>query len=54
VFVCLGGFLGSLIFTSRSGSYVVSLFDDYLVPMILLIIVIAQNVTLAWIYGVAR
>uniref|UniRef100_A0A8C0XST5 Transporter n=1 Tax=Castor canadensis TaxID=51338 RepID=A0A8C0XST5_CASCN len=52
VFVCLGGFLGSLIFTSRSGSYVVSLFDDYLVPMILLIIVLAQNVTLAWIYGV--
>ncbi|XP_025705619.1 orphan sodium- and chloride-dependent neurotransmitter transporter NTT5-like isoform X2 [Callorhinus ursinus] len=52
--VCLGGFLGSLIFTSHSGSYIMSLFDDCLVPLILTIIVAFQNVALAWIYGARR
>ncbi|XP_021536760.1 orphan sodium- and chloride-dependent neurotransmitter transporter NTT5-like [Neomonachus schauinslandi] len=54
VIVCLGGFLGSLIFTSHSGSYIMSLFDDCLVPLILIIIVAFQNVALAWIYGARR
>ncbi|XP_047565325.1 orphan sodium- and chloride-dependent neurotransmitter transporter NTT5-like isoform X3 [Lutra lutra] len=54
VFVCLGGFLGSLIFTSHAGSYVMSLFDDCLVPLTLIIIVAFQNVALAWIYGARR
>lgn len=54
VIVCLGGFLGSLIFTSHSGSYIMSLFDDCLVPLILTIIVAFQSVALAWIYGARR
>ncbi|XP_059009403.1 orphan sodium- and chloride-dependent neurotransmitter transporter NTT5-like [Mustela lutreola] len=54
VFVCLGGFLGSLIFTSHAGSYVMSLFDDCLVPLTLIIIVAFQNMALAWIYGARR
>ncbi|CAH7457211.1 orphan sodium- and chloride-dependent neurotransmitter transporter NTT5 [Phodopus roborovskii] len=54
VIVCLGGLLGSLVFTSRSGSYVVFLFDDHLVPMVLVIIVVFQNLSLAWVYGVKR
>lgn len=44
----------SLVFSSRSGSYVVFMFDDYLVPMILAIIVVFQNMSLAWVYGVKR
>ncbi|XP_076987308.1 orphan sodium- and chloride-dependent neurotransmitter transporter NTT5-like isoform X2 [Tamandua tetradactyla] len=54
VVTCLGGFLGSLIFTSHSGNYVLCLFDDHLVPLTLVIIVIFQNVALAWIYGAKR
>ncbi|XP_034494457.1 orphan sodium- and chloride-dependent neurotransmitter transporter NTT5 isoform X2 [Ailuropoda melanoleuca] len=52
--VCLGGFLGSLIFTSHPGSYIMSLFDECLVPLTLIIIVAFQNVALAWIYGARR
>ncbi|KAL1769326.1 orphan sodium-and chloride-dependent neurotransmitter transporter NTT5-like [Sigmodon hispidus] len=54
VFVCMGGLLGSLIFTSQSGSYVVFLFDDLLVPMVLIVIVMFQNLSLAWVYGIRR
>ncbi|OWK16429.1 hypothetical protein Celaphus_00004720 [Cervus elaphus hippelaphus] len=52
--VCLGGFLGSLIFTSRAGSYIMYLFDDLVVPLSLVITVVFQNVALAWIYGAGR
>ncbi|XP_065775459.1 orphan sodium- and chloride-dependent neurotransmitter transporter NTT5-like [Muntiacus reevesi] len=52
--VCLGGFLGSLIFTSRAGSYIMYLFDDLVVPLSLVITVIFQNMALAWIYGAGR
>uniref|UniRef100_A0A8C9DEI1 Transporter n=1 Tax=Prolemur simus TaxID=1328070 RepID=A0A8C9DEI1_PROSS len=54
VLVCLGGFLGSLIFTSHAGSYIMSLIDDHLVPLTLIIIVTFQNMALAWIYGARR
>ncbi|XP_041590338.1 sodium-dependent neutral amino acid transporter B(0)AT2-like [Vulpes lagopus] len=54
VLICLGGFLGSLIFTSQAGSYIMSLFDDYLIPLTLVIIVTFQNVALACIYGARR
>lgn len=52
--ICLGGFLGSLIFTSQSGSYVMSLVDETLVPLTLFTIVVFQNGTLAWVYGANR
>ncbi|XP_006868465.1 PREDICTED: uncharacterized protein LOC102832911 [Chrysochloris asiatica] len=54
VVICLGGLLGSLVFASRPGSYIMSLFDEHLVPLILVIIVTFQNVSLAWIYGARR
>ncbi|CAD7692366.1 unnamed protein product [Nyctereutes procyonoides] len=54
VLICLGGFLGSLIFTSHAGNYIMSLFDDYLIPLTLVIIVTFQNVALACIYGARR
>ncbi|XP_041516289.1 orphan sodium- and chloride-dependent neurotransmitter transporter NTT5-like [Microtus oregoni] len=45
VTVCLGGLLGS---------YVVFLFDDHLVPMVLVVIVVLQNLSLAFVYGIRR
>ncbi|XP_039734634.1 orphan sodium- and chloride-dependent neurotransmitter transporter NTT5-like [Pteropus medius] len=54
VLVCLGGFLGSIIFTSHAGSYIMSLLDQNLVPLILVVIVAFQNVGLAWVYGAKR
>ncbi|KAM5297518.1 sodium-dependent neutral amino acid transporter B(0)AT2-like [Glossophaga mutica] len=52
--ICFGGFVGSLVFTSHSGSYIVSLFDEHVVPLSLAIIVAFQNLTLAWVYGANR
>ncbi|XP_036996843.2 orphan sodium- and chloride-dependent neurotransmitter transporter NTT5-like [Artibeus jamaicensis] len=52
--ICLGGFMGSLVFTSQPGSYILSLFDEHVVPLVLIIIVAFQNVTLAWVYGANR
>lgn len=46
--------MGSLVFTSHPGSYIVSLFDEHVVPLTLVIIVAFQNVTLAWVYGANR
>lgn len=40
VVVCLGGFLGSFVFISRFGSYIMFLFDDRLVLLIFIIIVV--------------
>ncbi|KAH0503622.1 Sodium-dependent neutral amino acid transporter B(0)AT2 [Microtus ochrogaster] len=54
VTVCLGGLLGSLVLSSRAGSYVVFLFDDHLVPMVLVVIVVLQNLSLAFVYGIRR
>lgn len=54
VILCLGGLLGSLVFSSHAGSYIMSLFDDHLVPLALVIIVTCQNMALAWIYGARR
>uniref|UniRef100_H0XMS4 Transporter n=1 Tax=Otolemur garnettii TaxID=30611 RepID=H0XMS4_OTOGA len=54
VLVCLGSFLSSLIFSSHSGSYILSLFNDQLAPLMLIIIVTFQNVALTWIYGTRR
>ena len=42
--------MGSLVFTSHPGSYIVSLFDEHVVPLTRVIIVAFQNVTLAWVY----
>ncbi|XP_048224914.1 orphan sodium- and chloride-dependent neurotransmitter transporter NTT5 [Perognathus longimembris pacificus] len=54
VVICLGGCLGSLIFSSCSGSYIVALLDDHTIPLVFIIVVLFQNVALAWIYGAQR
>ncbi|XP_054444387.1 orphan sodium- and chloride-dependent neurotransmitter transporter NTT5-like [Pteronotus mesoamericanus] len=54
VAVCVLMFLGSLGFATPSGSYYVSLLDDYWAPLSLLCILILENVAMAWIYGARR
>ncbi|XP_058564627.1 orphan sodium- and chloride-dependent neurotransmitter transporter NTT5-like isoform X3 [Neofelis nebulosa] len=52
--ICALMFLGSLIFVRPSGSYYVNLLDDYWASLPLLLIVILENVAMAWIYGARR
>lgn len=48
---CLLAFFVGLIFVQRSGNYFVSMFDDYSATLPLLIVVILENVAVAWVYG---
>ncbi|XP_049476727.1 orphan sodium- and chloride-dependent neurotransmitter transporter NTT5-like isoform X4 [Panthera uncia] len=52
--ICALMFLGSLIFVRPCGSYYVNLLDDYWASLPLLLIVILENVAMAWIYGARR
>ncbi|XP_073512110.1 sodium-dependent neutral amino acid transporter B(0)AT2-like [Phyllobates terribilis] len=54
VFCCVCGLLIGLIFVQRSGSYFVSMFDDYSATLPLILVVIAENVAVAWVYGADR
>ena len=47
-------FLGSLVFASPSGSYYVSLLDNYWAPLSVICIHILENVAVAWINGARR
>ncbi|XP_024279869.1 sodium-dependent neutral amino acid transporter B(0)AT2 [Oncorhynchus tshawytscha] len=49
--VCLLAFFIGLLFVQRSGNYWVAMFDDYSATLPLLIVVILENVAVAWIYG---
>lgn len=51
---CVLGFLLGLIFVQRSGSYFVSMFDDYSATLPLLIVVAFEAFAMAWIYGADR
>ncbi|XP_072915733.1 sodium-dependent neutral amino acid transporter B(0)AT2 [Hemitrygon akajei] len=48
---CLVAFSIGLVFVQRSGNYFVTMFDDYSATLPLLIVVILENVTVAWVYG---
>ncbi|XP_069048333.1 sodium-dependent neutral amino acid transporter B(0)AT2 isoform X2 [Lepisosteus oculatus] len=48
---CLLAFSIGLIFVQRSGNYFVAMFDDYSATLPLLIVVILENMAVAWIYG---
>uniref|UniRef100_A0A8D2DEU6 Transporter n=1 Tax=Sciurus vulgaris TaxID=55149 RepID=A0A8D2DEU6_SCIVU len=52
--VCVPMFLGSLIFARPSGSYFVNLLDDYWISLPIFLIIILENVAMAWIYGARR
>ncbi|XP_030070324.1 sodium-dependent neutral amino acid transporter B(0)AT2 [Microcaecilia unicolor] len=51
---CLLAFCIGLIFVQRSGNYFVTMFDDYSATLPLLIVVILENITVAWIYGLDK
>ncbi|XP_053515649.1 orphan sodium- and chloride-dependent neurotransmitter transporter NTT5-like [Artibeus jamaicensis] len=52
--LCVLMFLGSLVFVRPSGSYYVTLLDDYWAPLSVTCILILENVAIAWIYGARR
>lgn len=51
---CTLGFLLGLTFTQRCGNYFVMMFDDYSATLPLIIVVIFQTFSVAWVYGADR
>ncbi|XP_056593931.1 solute carrier family 6 member 16b [Triplophysa dalaica] len=51
---CAAGFLIGLMFTQRCGNYFVLMFDDYSATLPLIIVVIFQTLSVAWVYGADR
>uniref|UniRef100_A0A8C4E021 Transporter n=1 Tax=Dicentrarchus labrax TaxID=13489 RepID=A0A8C4E021_DICLA len=51
---CVVAFLCGLLFVQRSGNYYVTMFDDYSAGLPLTVVVILENVSVAWIYGTKR
>ncbi|KAK7123324.1 hypothetical protein R3I93_021669 [Phoxinus phoxinus] len=51
---CALGFLIGLMFTQRCGNYFVAMFDDYSATLPLIIVVIFQTFSVAWVYGADR
>ncbi|XP_036963461.1 sodium-dependent neutral amino acid transporter B(0)AT2 [Acanthopagrus latus] len=49
--VCVLAFSIGLLFVQRSGNYFVAMFDDYSATLPLLIVVVLENVAIAWFYG---
>lgn len=54
IFSCLVGFLIGLLFTQRCGNYFVSMFDDYSATLPLIIVVVFETFSVAWLYGADR
>nr|XP_033774327.1 sodium-dependent neutral amino acid transporter SLC6A17 [Geotrypetes seraphini] len=51
---CICAFLLGLIFVQRSGNYFVTMFDDYSATLPLTIVVILENIAVAWVYGTKK
>ncbi|XP_075993817.1 sodium-dependent neutral amino acid transporter B(0)AT2 [Genypterus blacodes] len=51
---CVLAFCIGLTFVQRSGNYFVAMFDDYSATLPLLIVVILENVAVAWCYGIDK
>lgn len=51
---CALAFSIGLLFVQRSGNYFVTMFDDYSATLPLLIVVILENVAVAWLYGIDK
>ncbi|XP_068434665.1 sodium-dependent neutral amino acid transporter B(0)AT2 [Clinocottus analis] len=51
---CALGFIIGLLFTQRSGNYFVTMFDDYSATLPLIIVVIFETFSVAWVYGTDR
>lgn len=48
---CVLAFSIGLLFVQRSGNYFVAMFDDYSATLPLLIVVVLENIAVAWVYG---
>ncbi|XP_056334010.1 sodium-dependent neutral amino acid transporter B(0)AT2-like [Danio aesculapii] len=48
---CVLAFFIGLTFVQRSGNYFVAMFDDYSATLPLLIVVLLENIAVAWVYG---
>lgn len=48
---CVLAFCIGLLFVQRSGNYFVAMFDDYSATLPLLIVVLLENIAVAWVYG---
>ncbi|XP_052340669.1 sodium-dependent neutral amino acid transporter SLC6A17-like [Oncorhynchus keta] len=51
---CIVAFFCGLLFVQRSGNYFVTMFDDYSAGLPLTVVVILENISVAWIYGTKR
>ncbi|KAM3863844.1 sodium-dependent neutral amino acid transporter B(0)AT2 [Diretmus argenteus] len=51
---CALGFVIGLLFTQRSGNYFVTMFDDYSATLPLIIVVVFETLSVAWVYGADR
>lgn len=54
VVCCVIAFFLGLLFVQRSGNYFVTMFDDYSAGLPLIVVVILENISVAWIYGTKR
>lgn len=54
VVCCIIAYLLGLLFVLRSGNYFVTMFDDYSAGLPLIVVVILENISVAWIYGTKR
>ncbi|XP_055971741.1 sodium-dependent neutral amino acid transporter B(0)AT2 [Sorex fumeus] len=54
VVYCLLAFSIGLIFVQRSGNYFVTMFDDYSATLPLLLVVILENITISFVYGIDK
>ncbi|XP_053706158.1 sodium-dependent neutral amino acid transporter SLC6A17 [Synchiropus splendidus] len=54
VVCCIIAFFLGLLFVQRSGNYFVTMFDDYSAGLPLTVVVILENISVAWIYGTKR
>uniref|UniRef100_A0A3P9KFH7 Transporter n=1 Tax=Oryzias latipes TaxID=8090 RepID=A0A3P9KFH7_ORYLA len=51
---CALAFSIGLLFVQRSGNYFVTMFDDYSATLPLLIVVVLENIAVAWVYGIDK
>ncbi|XP_046703392.1 solute carrier family 6 member 16b [Silurus meridionalis] len=51
---CVLAFVVGLLFTQRCGNYFVAMFDDYSATLPLIIVVVFQTISVAWVYGADR
>ncbi|KAJ3586988.1 hypothetical protein NHX12_013379 [Muraenolepis orangiensis] len=54
VVCCIIAFFLGLLFVQRSGNYFVAMFDEYSAGLPLTVVVLLENISVAWIYGTDR